>query len=324
MYSHVLEIPCFWNVVLHQGQGSQGKVTHRRHCQPVTFLLWGDCVHRYPTECPTWYGSIKLSVCLVPLVSSLITELTEIPCELLPDPRSCVFRVPCNPNTPLYTIFKLPSWHYYPIDPPHPSTPPTITSSRSSTTDVRTHPNRRVWMCQAGTMVPCLYYALVGLHGPQTTMPSGVDFHSWSPLLKHIFPSSNIASCPAFCSLLLLTKYTVCSRGHAANTKTQSCELRLFSSDINSPSYVPILALQYTPTAAWLASRFQCTFHPRTGLVTLSSKLLTSGLNFRPCIVLFSTCFYFSDSDLECECIQQPPWAHFYDFFPRTQDKIET
>lgn len=155
---------------------------------------------------------------------------------------------------------------------------------------------------------PLVLISIPGAHSSNIYFPP--------PILHPVLPSAHF--------FFWHTKYTVCSRGHAANTKTQSCELRLFSSDINSPSYVPILALQYTPTAAWLASRFQCTFHPRTGLVTLSSKLLTSGLNFRPCIVLFSTCFYFSDSDLECECIQQPPWAHFYDFYPRTQDKIET
>lgn len=111
--------------------------------------------------------------------------------------------------------------------------------------------------------------------------PTSVDFHSWSSLLKHVFPSASVMSCHVFSlqAVLHLT-YTVhmhiCSR-HLLTPKKK------FSSNICDIYRCPYRPLVYPAhrvnNTAWLASRFQCTFHPLTGLVTLSPELLNLGLN---------------------------------------------
>lgn len=74
------------------------------------------------------------------------------------------------------------------------------------TTDAHTHVDvcacaGLVWLSSASAM------PLYGCMTHRPACPTGVDFHSWSSLLKHIFPSANIVSCHVLhrLAVLLLT-----------------------------------------------------------------------------------------------------------------------
>lgn len=122
---------------------------------------------------------------------------------------------------------------------------------------------------------------LYGCMTHRPACPTSVDFHSWSSLLKHVFPPASIMSCHVLClqAVLHLT-YTVhmhiCSRHLLIPKKKFSSNI----CDIYRCPYRPLVCSAHrVNNTAWLASRFQCTFHQLTGLVTLSPELLNLGLN---------------------------------------------
>lgn len=136
---------------------------------------------------------------LIIILSRLVYhhKLREIRCELLLAWRSCVPRVLCSCNAPLRTIFKLPSWHYHP-------TPLTLTN-----TDAHTH----IDVCACAGLLRWSSASTMPLYGCMThrpVCPTRVDFHSWSSLVKHVFPTASIMSCHVLClqAVLHLT-YTV-------------------------------------------------------------------------------------------------------------------
>lgn len=100
------------------------------------------------------------------------------------------------------------------------TTPSLHSSSLPTATDAHTHIDvcacaGLVWWSSASTM------SLYGCMTHRPACPTGVDFHSWSSLLKHIFAPQSV-SCPVTsCANLLSYSWhtcTVCPRGYAAHT----------------------------------------------------------------------------------------------------------
>lgn len=108
-------------------------------------------------------------VSLIIILSRLICHhrLREIRCELLLDWQSWLPRVPCSCNAHLCTIFKLPSWHCNPINPPpHPASPPIRTHTCSCT-----HPHRCVhvqgwYTSPLPPLCPCTVVGPTDQHAP--------------------------------------------------------------------------------------------------------------------------------------------------------------
>lgn len=110
-------------------------------------------------------------VSLIIILSRLICHhrLREIRCELLLDWQSWLPRVPCSCNAHLCTIFKLPSWHCNPINPPpplRPASPPIRTQTCSCT-----HPHRCVhvqgwYTSPLPPLCPCTVVGPTDQHAP--------------------------------------------------------------------------------------------------------------------------------------------------------------
>lgn len=209
-------------------------------------------------------------VSLIIILSRLICHhrLREIRCELLLDWQSWLPSVPCSCNAHLCTIFKLPSWHCNPINPPP-----------YTRTHVAAHTHIDVCMCRAVATVPCLHHALVRWLDPWTSMHHSCGF----PFLE-LGPSTCIHLCQDHVLSCLEPWYSwqmlpMCSDSRhlpiLKNSTLKNSVRGHMTYRYRCPYGLPIYSHRVKNTT----SRFQCTFHQLTGLVTLSPELLNSRLN---------------------------------------------
>lgn len=134
-------------------------------------------------------------VSLIIILSRLICHhrLREIRCELLLDWQSWLPRVPCSCNAHLCTIFKLPSWHCKPINPPHCRR---LLLSHTRMHVAATHPHRCVHVqgwCDSPLppLCPCTVVGPTDQHAPLVwiSIPG-----ARSPP-QHVFTCARITSC---------------------------------------------------------------------------------------------------------------------------------
>lgn len=125
---------------------------------------------------------------------------------------------------------------------------------------MHTHTHIHVDVCAcAGSSASTM--PLYGCMTHRPACPTGVDFHSWSPLLRHIFPSADIMSCHAKCLLSVLNL--------TYNMSTWLVFIYLH----RQHKYIA-----YIHNVALPASHLQCAFQ-QTRSSLLYSELLNSEIN---------------------------------------------
>lgn len=153
-----------------------------------------------------------------------------------------------------------------------PSTPPFLLPYTCTHEAAHTHID--VCMCRAGATVLCLHYALVRWSHPRTSMhhSCGFPFLELGPPNMHsLVPGSRLVMSWAHSKLCWTNAAHVLLQQTPAYLK----EL-IHTPDIYRCPYGPPI---YSHRVKNTTSRFQCTFHQLTGLVTLSPELLNLRLN---------------------------------------------
>lgn len=121
---------------------------------------------------------------------------------------------------------------------------------------------------------------LYGCMTRRPACPTRVVFHSRSSLFKHVFPLASTMSCHILWQqaalYLTYTAHVSVSQTPANLKEPIPCSHKRHAAHM---SLWTLRSAHTVSNVTRLASRFQCTFHQLTGLVTLSTELLTSGLN---------------------------------------------